>query len=411
MGAAPVLKESLSRAVPVLRPQRMACLVHQDDVPDSGYASAEEDGQDEQEDRVGETRDEDAIDDQEMGEDEELDVLRSDELERGFAINWLTGLVKRGDAWVCGNNSAFPSSEEQEARMERLEDASRLLARFAGDDAPEEALTRTFVFPFRMPPCRRWDVSSPTLPITVELNDAPVDGTDHTAVGLQSWGSAIVFAERMCSDPERYLGALHPCASIPTATTARQRRLLELGAGTGLLSITAAQIFSRTSVQAKINATDYHPSVLENLVRNVQHNHAAVGVSVEKLDWCAVPCIEGVGVPVGVDEDGDVGVYDVVLAADVVYHPKHARWIRNCVGRTLKKGGVFWLIIPVRTIGRHAGLGNTVEEAFPAVGQCVGAGERLAIVRREEVERMDGVGRADEGGYTLFEIRWVVDPE
>ncbi|KAG8219291.1 hypothetical protein J3R82DRAFT_154 [Butyriboletus roseoflavus] len=109
------------------------------------------------------------------------------------------------------------------------------------------------------------------------------------------------------------------CTSIPT--TARQRRLLKLGAGTGLLSITAAQILSRTSVQAKIKATDYHPSVLENLARNVQHDHSAVGVSVEKLDWCAVSCTEGVGVHVDVDEDEDRGVG--------VYHPEHASWIRG----------------------------------------------------------------------------------
>jgi hypothetical protein len=399
MGAVPVLKQSLSEAVPALRPKRTTCLVHHDGVPDSGYASAEEDDRD---DGANETRDAGAIDEEEMAEEgEALDILRSDERERRYAIKWLTGLVIRGDTWVSGTGPSSPSSEEEEARTTCVEEASRLLARFAGDDAHEEALIRTFIFPCRMPSCRRChyvDVS----PITVELNDVPVDGTDHTAVGLQSWGSAIVFAERMCLDPERYLGGLHSCTSAPTTdmktkTSVRRRRLLELGAGTGLLSITAAQILSRTSVQAKIKATDYHPSVLENLARNVRHDLSAACVSVEKLDWCAVPRTEG--------------VYDVVLAADVVYYPEHARWIRGCVGRTLKKGGVFWLIIPVRTTGRHEGLGETVEEAFPVVGDEERAGERsverLAIVSRERVERVDGVGRADEGGYTLFEIRWV----
>ena len=396
--AVPVLKQSLSDAVRALRPMRTACLVHHDGVPDSGYASAEEDDHDQE--------DKEAIEEEDIEDgDGALDILRSDELERGYAIKWLTGLVKRGDAWV---DETFLSSKEQEARTTCLEDASRLLARFAGDDAPEEALTRTFVFPFRLPSCRRChcpDGSSAAPPIMVELNDAPVDDTDHTSVGLQSWGSAIVFAERMCLDPEQYLGALHPCASAitedtKTRTTGR-RRLLELGAGTGLLSITAAQILSRTSVQGEIKATDYHPSVLENLACNVSHNDSAVNVPVEKLDWCVVSCAEGVRANVGVDEDGCVG-YDVVLAADVVYHPEHASWIRGCVERTLKKGGVFWLIIPVRTIGRHEGLGETVEEAFSVVGA-----DRLAIVSRERVERVDGVGRADEGGYTLFEIRWV----
>ena len=396
IGAVPVLKQSLSDTICTWRPKQTAHLVHHDGVPDSGYASAEED---EYEHENGRTIDEEELEDG----NEALDVLRSDELERGYAIKWLTGLMKRGDAWVCGTCDS--SSEEQDARTARLEDTSRLLARFAGDDEPEEALTRTFVFPFNMPscrdyPCQNVDMSSSlTKPITVELNDAPVNGTDHTAVGLQSWGSAIVFAERMCLDPERYLGALDPCSSATikdaTTTTAPLRRILELGAGTGLLSITATQILSRTSVRGKIKATDYHPSVLENLARNVAHNPGAVGISVEKLDWCVVST--------------DVDLYDVVLAADVVYHPEHAHWIRGSVERMLKKDGVFWLIIPLRTVGRHAGLEETVEKAFPVVdeGKTEREADRLAIVSSEEVTRVDGVGRADEGGYSLFEIRWV----
>ncbi|KAF9236837.1 S-adenosyl-L-methionine-dependent methyltransferase [Melanogaster broomeanus] len=373
----PVLKQKLSEAVPVTRPTRTARLVHHDGVPDSGYASAEEEEEDneieyELEDKIDKDKDL-AIDDGEA-----LDTLRSDGLERGYAIKWLTGLIKRGDTWVWGTGYF----EEEEARTAIIEDASRLLARFAGDDEPEEALTRTFAFPFSTQ-SRHADASKRVAvpPITVVLNDAPVDGTDHTAVGLQSWGSAIVFAERMCADPERYLG------------TANKLRVLELGAGTGLLSITASQIFSRLSVESDITATDYHPSVLGNLAENIETNN--VNVAVEALDWCTPPTV---GEP-----------YDVVLAADVIYHPEHATWIRGCVERTLKKSGVFWLIIPLRTIGRHEGLGETVEGAFPGVKELEleGRGDCLAVVYREEVERLDGVGRADEGGYRLFEIRWM----
>ncbi|KAG9313847.1 hypothetical protein JVU11DRAFT_4613 [Chiua virens] len=92
--------------------------------------------------------------------------------------------------------------------------------------------------------------------------------------------------------------------------TDRQRRVLELGAGTGLLSITASQIFSRTSLRVSIKTTNYHPSVLENLAQNLRQNRSAVRVFVDKLDRCALV--------------KEVGGYDVVLAADVVYHPGHA---------------------------------------------------------------------------------------
>lgn len=76
-GAVPVLKQSLSAAVPTFRRKRKACHVHHDGVPDSGYASAEEDDQEDQEDEDK--------GDEEMKE--KLDRLRSDTFERSYAIN------------------------------------------------------------------------------------------------------------------------------------------------------------------------------------------------------------------------------------------------------------------------------------------------------------------------------------
>ena len=70
---------------------------------------------------------------------------------------------------------------------------------------------------------------------------------------------------------------------------------------------------------------------------------------------------------------------------------------------------VFWLAMPFRSAGRHEGMERTVQDAFSGVGSKRGHGDgwRLTVVRRDEIGRQDRVGRADEGGYVLFEIRWV----
>ncbi|KAH7920949.1 hypothetical protein BV22DRAFT_1039237 [Leucogyrophana mollusca] len=385
-GAVPVLKERISGAVHVHKPKRTGRLVHDDGVTDSGYASAEED-----------EVDEDAEDG--LGGDEAIDILRRDELERAFAIKWLTGFIKRSHTWVAGSDEV---TDEEDARTCIIDDATKLLARFAGDDEPEEALTRQFSFPFGTDGdevLSEGNINKPkNAPITAELNDAPLAPTDHTAVGLQSWASAILLAERMCADPKPFLGSVHNAQVI---------RVLELGAGTGLLSIVTAQIFTRLKIEASVTATDYHPSVLFNLSQNVATNN--VPVNVHALDWSNPPHLES---------------FDVVLAADVIYHPEHARWIKDCIEGMLKVDGVFWLIIPLRSTGRHEGMGGTVDEVFPSaasvqrVKQCAASdesggkimtGRRLAVVRKEEVGRLEGVGRADEGGYKLFEIRWVVE--
>ena len=109
----------------------------------------------------------------------------------------------------------------------------------------------------------------------------------------------------------------------------------------------------------------------------------------------------------------------------------HARWIKDCVAHLLaypttqyitngsvksRPGGVFWLIIPLRSIGRHAGMGSTVDAIFPRVQErerSLGDGMEtlppmeLAILNAHQMGKLGGVGRADEGGYTLYEIGWV----
>ena len=72
--------------------------------------------------------------------------------------------------------------------------------------------------------------------LEVELNDAPLVSEDHTSVGLQSWASLTLLAERICANPEKF--------SLDLTAHGRGLRLLQLDAGTGLLSITVAKILA-----------------------------------------------------------------------------------------------------------------------------------------------------------------------
>ncbi|KAI5993513.1 putative methyltransferase-domain-containing protein [Pisolithus albus] len=424
-----------------ISPRHVDMLFHED-VPDSGYASAEEDS------KSIERRDDS---DGEEGDGVLLELLRADDLERGFAIKWLTGFLKRADSWMTARSIWPPiENEDLEGGLEKGEgiegnifaelndEASALLARIASyggdhDDSHNEiALTRQFRFPINRHPGTAYtpildehgprndhnydtDTTAEQQCIVVELNDAPLDAVDHTAVGLQSWASAIVLAKRMCANPGHYL--LPNNLDISTVHFSREpprpskMRVLELGAGTGLLSIVAAKLYRELGYSADVKATDYHPMVLENLIQNVRSNFSSdarieeVNVDVEILDWSSPPEIK----------EGEK--YDIVLAADVIYDPRHAHWICDCVTKTLKKpmsriggrGGVFWLAMPLRSTGRHEGMERTVEDAFPALDghEGVRKGEhRLVVVSREGLGRQQGIGRADECGYTLFEIRW-----
>lgn len=347
-------------------------------VPDSGYASAEEEDEDE------DVRQDD-VTDARSSEGDACDVvaLRADEFERQHTVRWLTAFTARAPV-------VLPPTD---ATSSLLDTATILLASFANTSESEPALTRTFAFPS--------SASEGLESIEVQLNDAPLLRGDHTSVGLQSWASSIVLAERLCAHPDSFgLRADGPAGL----------RVLELGAGTGLLSIAAAKILRSTRTSARtepphILATDYHPAVLSNLTSNVLSNDVSSTISVIPLDWekpawTDIPLLATA-----------IHTIDVVLAADVIYLPTHASWIARCVARVLRKpGGVFWLIVPIRGTGRHEGMSEAVESVFP---YCVRGDEEieevggeLRILELERVGRHEGVGRADEGGYKLYKIGW-----
>lgn len=385
---------------------------HATPVPDSGYASADED--DEEDERTQ--------------HENTLSILRFDPFERAYALKWLTGFVGRSDIWL-----SRVSSDDESERTEVVEEAAKLINAFSdsilsssspvGDRINEPdngSIVRSFSF-----------LTPAVSEITVHLNDAPLSSSDHTSVGLQSWGSSIILAERICADPTAF--SILP--TTPKSTPdAKPLRILELGAGTGLLSITASKIAEHYSMRMSVAATDYHPDVLTNLATNVATNAPSNRVpipspvtptiSVHKFDW----------------EHPDYRTppfdapFDVILAADVVYYPLHAAWIKSCVEALLRKpglsseqrlpehgdekgerGGVLWLMIPIRTTGRHEGMHRTVESVFSVVlgGDCpvAGGGEgrwELAILEMEVVARREGTGRADESGYRLYKIGWVL---
>ena len=359
--------------------------IHDTSVPDSGYASAEED-EDDVNVQENITHVADPVTD-------DFHDLRADPMERAFAVKWVTGFIARSDAWC---DSAV-RAEDLDARTCILDDASALLAAFStdpdeNDEEVDEAIVRSFCF------------SSPGGSVVVELNDAPLLDHDHTSVGLQSWGSSIRLGERLCAAPAEFSLATSP------GEKPKPLRILELGAGTGLLSILAAKILGDQDPSPVIVATDYHPDVLENLKTNVAANFPHCReppVAVHVLDW-EFPVYSA---PLDTR-------FDVILAADVIYEDDHARWIKGCVERLLVRpsadnpeGGVFWMIMALREAGRREGLDGTVHEIFPDVAQIgdVGEGLKLAVLMVEEKEKLYGIGRADETGYKLFKVKWV-DP-
>ncbi|GAA6027686.1 hypothetical protein JCM8097_007982 [Rhodosporidiobolus ruineniae] len=297
----------------------------------------------------------------EVDEDPTVDPLHQhDAFERSWAVNWLSLVVKRGHEWV--DEAQQEGNDDERQRRTRIVDEAASLVSHMTATSESGSILRPLLLPTCAP-----DADPQSEPLLITLNDALPSSLDPTSVGLQSWGSSIILARMIALDPHAFgLG-------LPG------QRVLELGAGTGLLSLVWKGMSERLGAPATVFATDYHDGVLENLKRNVISNSASISpatspsaspglhpinpsnglhsslpsldsslsslpVQAHKLDWSAVHSSRTFSaalnprnpIPTSMPPPFDKPFHSL-LAADVVYGPTHALWLKSCVEQFLIK--------------------------------------------------------------------------
>ncbi|KAL2154568.1 hypothetical protein VTH82DRAFT_3244 [Thermothelomyces myriococcoides] len=339
-----------------------------------------------------------------------LEALRADAFERRTAERWLTGFMARAEALTCFSSDV--------ARQHALDQASWVLEFFFAEPADEDQLrgaggqgssnssstdyARTFTFELS-PKISALDNGTiagekqqQQDTIVIRLNDglAGTNSSEPDDVGLQSWGASIVFSKMLCADPSRYL--------LNRVAVGEAPRIVELGAGTGLVSLVLASLLPRLGMpHATVFATDYHPAVLANLRANIATNFPdSEGEKEGRIRSCALDWGKEVPPPLGAPAD-------LLVATDAVYAPEHAALLRGCATRLLAPEGVFWLVMTVRPNGKFEAVGGTVEAVFSAADRPrAHDGRRLTILESERIEKQKGIGRGDESHYKLYKIGW-----
>jgi predicted nicotinamide N-methyase len=142
------------------------------------------------------------------------------------------------------------------------------------------------------------------------------------------WESAIVLAEDLA------------------AMDGAGKTLLELGCGLGLPSLVAAR------AGFTVTATDYEETALEGVRYNAERNRIG-GLRTLVLDWRNLP--------------DDLGTFDLVVAADVLYETHHPAALAATIARTLSPSGLGLVADPCRV--KAAGFAPAARAAGMAVSK------------------------------------------
>ncbi len=108
------------------------------------------------------------------------------------------------------------------------------------------------------------------------------------------------------------------------------RSLIELGCGIGLVSVTALR------AGFHVTASDYYADALEVTRLNALRlaHDADARLTARSIDWRALP--------------DDLGTFDVVCAADVLYEREYAELVADVLVRALTHNGEAWIADPGR---------------------------------------------------------------
>lgn len=256
---------------------------------------------------------------------------KRDEYELQYARTWLKKLIKTSSDGALVEAAALCLTDldrPEGAKASRAKMQLHLTASLA-DEAAKQLL------------------SFETAAGSVKVRLQETSMQDANATGFCTWSSAIVLARQVFADPLALLPNDEPRHG------AAPLKVLELGSGTGLCGIACLTALGGAGVQVEVTLTDYDEQTLSTLETNIEQNLAAGGTNVSwkvrKLDWKDAATFTG-------------GPFDIIIGADIVYEPYHAKLVHNAVAALLKSGGVFHLVIPIRYT--HAADVAALEQAF-----------------------------------------------
>ncbi|EDO16453.1 hypothetical protein Kpol_1066p17 [Vanderwaltozyma polyspora DSM 70294] len=158
-------------------------------------------------------------------------------------------------------------------------------------------------------------------------------------LGWKTWGSSLILSQKMVNFLNNYKYSNQSDDKL---------RILELGAGTGLVGISWSckwkEMMKLTNgnnlPNTEIILTDL-PEIVGNLQRNISINNLNDIARASVLDWTN---------PKSFIQEYSNEKFDIILVADPIYSPKHPEWVTTMISTFLKSNNDArcYLQLPIR---------------------------------------------------------------
>lgn len=156
-------------------------------------------------------------------------------------------------------------------------------------------------------------------------------------LGWKTWGASLILSEILVEN-------FTSIGAFEKRKDGKNLKVLELGAGTGLVGISWACKWKEMNGGDK-NGIDMYitdlPEIVENLKKNAIENKIDSFVTADVLDWTKPDAFVQ---KYSIDDHS----FDVILVADPIYSPNHPEWVVNMISKFLAPHGTCYLEIPIR---------------------------------------------------------------
>lgn len=151
--------------------------------------------------------------------------------------------------------------------------------------------------------------------------------------GLRTWQASIALSNHLLATPSILVPPLSTSNSGAADSSAPPyRNIVELGAGTGLVSLVLGKLL-RGSSTSTIIATDVDSTVIDQLQANIDLNGLSASVKTSNLDW-ELSRDEIIAWELDAFPHG--GRADLIFGADIVYDPELAVWLATTLAILLR---------------------------------------------------------------------------